>query len=195
MKNKEVVTSKNSKKLIILAVFLVAFAGVVVLLVNLFNPKTVYRSNGAEITGTTSLSCTTKSKNIPEAFFDVSKAENASQSIKVIFKNRKMSDISYTADITYGDADTANTEKNNLNTKYNLFAQDAGKDVGIFTPNFSASGNNVKITLYADRDKLTPDLAKIFLIDTGDSNLDNYSSTKVLSTLYKTKGFSCEVRE
>ena len=184
---------KNTKGIIILVVFLAIVVGLVVLLINLFTPKTTYTSSGSDTTSTQSLYCTTKSKNIDGAFFDVSSADSASQAIKVIFKNKKIDNISYNATMIYSDPDKAKTEEARLHSVYNLYVQDTGQSGEIFSPNFSASNTEAKISLYADIKQLTNKLAKIFLIDTNDS-LSSYTS-KVLSTLYKSKGFSCEAKE
>ena len=184
---------KNTKGIIILVVFLAIVVGLVVLLINLFTPKTTYTSSGSDTTSTQSLYCTTKSKNIDGAFFDVSSADSASQAIKVIFKNKKIDNISYNATMIYPDAEKATSEEAKLNATYGLFVQEDGKSREIFSPNFSVNNTEVKISLYADYNKLNNKLAKIFLIDTNDS-LSSYTS-KVLSTLYKSKGFSCEAKE
>ncbi|MBO7657440.1 hypothetical protein J6S55_02265 [Candidatus Saccharibacteria bacterium] len=195
MKYKEVDKKgiKSTKGITILVVFLVILIGVVVLLINLFTPKTTYTSTGGETVSTQSLYCTTKSKDIPEAFFDISDAESANQSIKIIFKNKKIDNISYNADIIYKNAGDAKTAEAKLYAAYGNHLQNNGKDINAFSPNFSVVDNNVKIGLYAETKQLNNQLAKVFLIDTNDS-LSSYTS-KVLSTLYKSKGFNCEGKE
>lgn len=184
---------KNPKNIVILVVFLAILVGVVVFLISLFTPKTTYTSSGDGTTNTQSLYCTTKSKNVDGTFFDLSNADSASQAIKVIFKNKKIDNISYSATIAYSDNNVAKTEEAKLNTKYGTYVQDDGKNREIFSPNFSTNNNEVKISLYADLKQLNNHLAKIFLIDTNDS-ISSYTS-KVLSTLYKSKGFDCKAKE
>lgn len=194
MSTEEVEKKKYTRITIILVVFLAVAIGLVVFFINLFNPKSTYTSSGSEVTTTASLYCTTKSKNIPDAFFDMSDAESASQIIKVIFKNKKIDNISYNADAIYDNKDKAKNEEAKLHYKYASYVQDDGKNIDVFSPNFSANENGIKISLYADKKQLNNTLAKIFLIDTSDTSLDSYTS-KVLSTLYKTKGFTCESKE
>ncbi|MBQ3441237.1 hypothetical protein IJG27_02925 [Candidatus Saccharibacteria bacterium] len=181
----------NTKKITILVVFLAVFAAVILLLVNLFNEKITVTTGGSEVTSSSSLYCTTKSKNIPDTFFDLSTADTADQAIKVLFKNNKIDNIAYNATATYQDPDVAKNTHATLYAGYGKYIQDAGRSMDVFSPNFSVSGNEVKISLYSDYKQLDSKTAKIFLIDTSETNLDSYT-TKVLSTLYKTKGFSCE---
>ena len=182
---------KLSKRIIILVVFLAVFAIVILILVNLFSEKTTITTGGAEVTSSSSLYCTTKSKNVPDAFFDLTNADTADQAIKVLFKNKKIDNIAYNSTITYSDPDIAKNAHATLYAGYGKYVQEAVRDMNIYSPNFSVSGNEVKISLYADYKQLDSKTAKIFLIDTSETGLDSYTS-KVLSTLYKTKGFSCE---
>ena len=182
---------KNSKTIVILVVFLAVFAIVILILVNLFSEKTTITTGGTEVTSSSSLYCTTKSKNIPDSFFDLSNADTADQAVKVLFKNNKIDNIAYNTTVTYSDPDQAKQEEANLHAKYGTYVQENGKDMSTFSPNFSVSGNEIKISLYSDYKQLDNKTAKIFLIDTSETNLSSYTS-KVLSTLYKTKGFTCE---
>ena len=182
---------KNTKGLTTLVVFLAIFAVVIILLVNLFGERTTVTTGGTEVTSSESLYCTTKSKNIDGAFFDLSNAVNAEQAIKVIFKNRRIDNISYNADATYLDPETAKQSEADLYNKYGTYVQDDGKDMEIFNPNFSVDNVEMRISLYANSKQLDNKLAKIFMIDTNDSDLSGYTS-KVLSTLYEAKGFKCE---
>ena len=174
----------NTKKITILVVFLAVFAAVILLLVNLFNEKITVTTGGSEVTSSSSLYCTTKSKNIPDTFFDLSTADTADQAIKVLFKNNKIDNIAYNATATYQDPDVAKNTHATLYAGYGKYIQDAGRSMDVFYPKFY-------ISLYSDYKQLDSKTAKIFLIDTSETNLDSYT-TKVLSTLYKTKGFSCE---
>lgn len=183
--------NKHTKQIVVLVVFLAVFAVVVLILVNLFNEKTTVTTGGSEVTSSSSLYCTTKSKNIPDAFFDLTNADTADQAIKVLFKNKKIDNIAYNSTITYSDPDIAKNAHATLYAGYGKYVQEAGRDMNIYSPNFSVSGNELKISLYADYKQLDSKTAKIFLIDTSETGLDSYTS-KVLSTLYKTKGFSCE---
>ncbi|MBQ3441229.1 hypothetical protein IJG27_02885 [Candidatus Saccharibacteria bacterium] len=183
--------NKNTKKIVILVVFLAVFAIVILILVNLFSEKTTITTGGSEVTSSSSLYCTTKSKNIDGAFFDLTTADTADQAIKVLFKNKKIDNIAYNSTITYSDPDIAKNAHATLQANYGRYVQENGKSMETFSPNFSVSGNEVKISLYADYKQLDSKTAKIFLIDTSETGLDSYTS-KVLSTLYKTKGFSCE---
>ena len=182
---------KNTKGLTTLVVFLAIFAVIIILLVNLFGEKTTVTTGGTEVTSSESLYCTTKSKNIDGAFFDLSNAVNADQAIKIILKNNRVNHIFYNATVTYIDNDTAKSAEGNLHSKYNLYIQDTGKSGEIFSPNFSVNNTEVKISFYADKDQLNSTYAKLFLIDTTEANLNSYTP-KVLSTLYETKGFKCE---
>lgn len=183
--------SKNTKGLTTLVVFLAIFAVVIILLVNLFGERTTVTTGGTEVTSSESLYCTTKSKNIDGAFFDLLNAVNADQAIKVIFKNRRIDSISYNADATYLEPDVAKRAEADNYAKYGNYVQENGKNMDEFSPNFSIDNVDVKIDLYANSKQLNNKLAKIFMIDTNDSDLSSYTS-KVLSTLYEAKGFKCE---
>lgn len=190
----EVEKKRNTGGIIALVFFLVLVVGVTIFCVNIFNEKATYTGGGNENTKSASLYCKTKSNNIDGAFFDVSKAESAEQVVKAIFKNNKINDISYNATLIYADEDTAKQAEAVLNFGYGTYAHDNGGDRENFSPNFSVNGPKVKISLFATMKQLNPALAKIFLIDTDDTNLDRYTP-KVLATLYKTKGFTCEAKE
>ena len=183
--------NKNTKIVTILVVFLIVFAIVILILVNLFSEKTTVTTGGSEVTSSSSLYCTTRSKNIPDAFFDLEKADTAEQAIKVLFRDNKIDNIAYNTTITYSDPDKAKQEEANFHARYGTYVQDNGKNMDIFSPNFAVSGNEVRISLYSDYKELNNSFAKIFLIDTTDTSLSSYNA-KVLSTLYKTKGFTCE---
>ena len=183
--------NKHTKGITALVVFLVIFAVVIIILVNLFGEKTTVTTGGTEVTSSESLYCTTKSKNIDGAFFNLENAVNADQAIKVIFKNRKIDNISYNSTITYLEPETAKQAEADLHAKYGIYMQENGAHMEDFSPNFSVDTTTVRINLYANRKQLNSKLAKIFMIDTSDSDLSDYTSN-VLSTLYKTKGFNCE---
>ena len=193
MESREVEKKNHTKTIIILVVFLAIFAGVILLLMNLFKEKTTVTTTTDDITSSSSLYCTTKSKDIPDAFFNLSDAESAEQAIKVIFKNNKIDNIAYNSTTVYENAELAKKREAELNVKYGLYMQDNGKQMTEYSQNFSTNDTNVKISLFATMKQLTNATAKIFLIDTNDS-LSSYTS-KVLSTLYKSKGFSCEAKE
>ena len=185
---------KGIKYLIVLMIFLVVVACIVILLINLFREDVTYTSVNSKSEDRPSLYCTTNSKEIPGAFFDLQNAESAEQAVKVLFKNKKIDDIAYNASISYSDESLAKNEESNLNAKYGLYMQDHSAKITDFSTNFSASKSNLKINIFATSVKLTPALAKIFLIDTTDANLDNYIA-KALSNLYRSKGFKCEISE
>ncbi|MBQ3293399.1 hypothetical protein IJG93_03840 [Candidatus Saccharibacteria bacterium] len=189
MENKK--KNKGTKKIIILVIFLAVFAIVILLLVNLFSEKTTITTGGTDVTSTSSMYCTAKSTNVDGTFFDLTNATSADQAIKVLFKNDKIDNIAYNATITYPDADVAKNAHATLYANYGNYVQGAGKSMDTYSPNFSVSGGEVKISLYSDYKQLDTKAAKLFLIDTSETSLDSYTS-KVLSTLYKTKGFTCE---
>ena len=190
----EEVEKKKRTKNIILVSFL-ALIGVItiIIILNLFNEKVTDTTAESDKNAASSLLCTTESKDISDAFFDLSDAESASQTIKVIFKDKKLDNISYNAKIKYADDNIAKTKEASLNATYGLYVQENGKDISEYSPNFSVSGTEVMINLFATMKQLNPVFAKIFLINTEDS-LSNYTS-KVLYTLYNSKGFKCEIKE
>ena len=149
MESREVEKKNHAKTIVILVVFLAIFAGVILLLMNLFKEKTTITTTTDDVTSSSSLYCTTKSKDIPDAFFNLSDAESAEQAIKVIFKNNKIDNIAYNSTIVYGNAELAKKREAELNVKYGLYMQDNGKKMTDYSPNFSADDINVKINLFA----------------------------------------------
>ena len=195
MESREVVKNKkNTTNIVALVIFVAFLVGVLVFLMTILNEKNTYTSADDQVVESSSLYCTTKSNNIPDAFFDISDSESADQTIKVIFKNKKIDNISYSTNAIYKDNALAVKREAELNVKYGSYMQDHGREMTDFSPNFSVNGTNVKISLFATIKQLNPALAKIFLIDTNDSSLDSYT-LNVLSTLYKSKGFNCTVKE
>ena len=195
MKTKEV--EKGSIKAIaVLIVFLVFVTAIVFFLFNMLRssePK-LTSDNDGNGTETSFLYCKTKSKDTPNAFFDLSAAESATQTIKVIYNNKKVSNISYNSDILYSSEDVAKNEEAKMNFQYGDYVQKNSRKMEDFSPNFSVSGNKVKISLFATADMLTPIFSKIFLIDMTNTALSSYTP-KVLSTAYNNMGFDCEIRE
>lgn len=179
--------------LIILALMFVLF-GIVLLLLYLLVGKTTYTTSSREATGSQYLYCSTKSKSISGAFFDLSDAQSAEQAIKAIFNN-KIDSVAYNATIDYGDQDTAKKKEAELNVTYGLYMQDNGRDMNDFSPNFSTVDDDVRISLFAKPSQLNYPLAKIFLIDlSNDMTLDEYN-LEALSNLYSNKGLNCEIKE
>ena len=183
--------NKNTKKIIVLVVFLAVFAAVILLLVNLFNEKTTVTTGGSEVTSSASLYCTTKSTNVDGAFFDLTNATSADQAIKVLFKNNKIDNIAYNATATYQDPDVAKNAHATLQVTYGKYDKKTNSTTGDISSNFATDKNEIKINVYANNKQLNSASDKIFLIDANNADLDNYTP-KVLSTLYKSKGFTCE---
>jgi len=194
MENREVEKSKNTKKTIALVIFLVLIVGLVILLVNLLKEKVTYTSTDNKSTGSTSLICKTDSINIDGAFFDVKDSKNATQQIKAIFYDKKTDSIAYNATINYENYETAKKREAELHFKYGLYMQDNDKEMTDYSPNFSVNDQEVKINLYASMRQVTPETAKIFLINATESSLENFSPNS-LKALYESKGFDCEIKQ
>lgn len=192
MKSKEVEKKKHSRTIMFFVVFLILTGFLVFLFINLFTEKITNTSNNSDTTRISSLYCSTRSINIPNAFFDISDAESAKQAIKVIFKDEKIDNISYDADISYKEKSIAKKKEAELGIKYGLYAQDNNKKSTDLSSNFSAIDNKVKITLFSTVKQLIPAFRVVFFID--DDDLEEYT-IDTFSTLYGSKGFSCEIKE
>lgn len=194
MNAREAKEKKNTYLVIILVAILVLFVGAGILIANSMFEKATYKPGNSEDITTTSLFCTNKTNGVQEPFFDFSSAESVEQIIKVIFKNNKINDMSYSAKAHYKDGDLAKRSAAGLEAKYSLYMQDNGAKMADFSPNFSVSETNVMISLFANISQLNSSLAKVFLLDVGDGKFDNYSP-KTLSTSYNSKGFSCQITD
>lgn len=193
MESREVEKKTHAKGIITLVIFLGLIVIITILFLNLFGEKVTNNTVDNENTTTTSIYCTTNRKDISGAFFDFSDTESVNQAMKVIFKNKKIDNISYTSTAIYKDESLAKGREGKLIGEYGLFMQDNGKEMTDYSPNFSTNGTEVKISLFATMKQLNNVLAKIFLINTNDA-LSSYSPN-VLAALYKEKGFDCEINE
>ncbi len=194
MENREVNKAELTKKIIILVIFLALVVGLVILLVNLLGEKVTYTSTDNKSTVTTSLICKTDSIDVGDAFFDVKDSKNATQQLKAIFDDKKIGSLSYNATINYENYETAKKREAELHFKYGSYMQDNGKEMTDYSPNFSVNEQEVKINLYASKKQITPETAKIFLINATESAFDNFSPNS-LKVLYEGKGFDCEIKE
>lgn len=125
-----------------------------------------------------------------DMFFDFSGANNVSQTVKAVFDGDKMDAISYTADVSYDNNETA--EKQGSSYHHNYYKYTTGRDENFkgISYHFAVIDNRAKVDLYAEASKLNQFNAKLFSLDSKSDGSFNYSDDN-LKALYENKGYTC----
>lgn len=187
--------NNGSKARFAIAALILIVLGLILLILYLLFGKTSYTTSSSQNTSAQSLYCSTKSKSVPDAFFDLTDAMSPEQKIKVVFSADKIDSISYDATIKYGDQEIAKKKEAELGVRYGLYMQENGREMSDFSPNFSTVGDEVRINLFAKSSQLNPTLARVFLINLDDGVTLSNLNLDTLYNSYSKKDFRCEKNE
>lgn len=178
----------NTIKWVVATAILVAIAVIIMLIFRTHNTTTTITRDYAD---TSYISCLSGS---PDGAFFVSKsAESISHEIKVIFSDDVADKFSYTLRSTYNSSAAARQDIAVWHADYNNYMADHNTDPEKLSPQFADIDTKSEIALYTtieDMNSSTHDF--FFLTDEEYSKIQNYS-TEELQSLYKSKGFLCEV--
>lgn len=142
---------------------------------------------------TVSLQC--EVSDIDGAFFESSTAQKITHEIRATFKNDKIDKMSYTFYGVYNSHSVAENVNAILHGQYNKYMGEQGLSQQSLNPDFATIGDDLKITLFTDRAKLSSLTTQFFFLDTDEYQRLASRSVSEMKELYEAKGFSCEVNE
>ena len=181
-------------KILLLILILMVVAGIVWLLTSQTETR-VSNKMGENEYG--SLECTIGSMTAELAPVIEPKdlGESMKYNIKMLFENGGLSTISYAFEGVYVSEDTAEHVRASLHADYNKYMAGNGVNPEGLNPIFAHDGHDVRISLYAERKKLSSVVAPVFLISRDEYGRMNDFSLEGMQKLYKSKGFSCDAHE
>ena len=181
-------------KMLLLALALAVVAGIAWLLTSQTETR-VSKKVGENEYG--SLECTIDSMSAELAPVIEPKdlGESMKYDIKMLFENGGLSTISYAFDGVYASEDTAEIVRASLHADYNKYMANNGISAESLNPVFAHDGHDVKISLYAERKKLSSAVAPVFLISRDEYGRMNDFSLESMQKLYEGKGFTCSTHE
>lgn len=164
-----------------------------VLIMLLLNGSETHTSSQSEGVKISSLYCESGAPVDP--FFVSPGVINPKHELKVTFRAGELDKISYNFYGTYSDNKTAETASSRLHADYNIHMGQNDVYQEIYYPTFVATGNSVKVNLYADKGTVKPATAKIFFLNSEQyANMNSYSSDD-FTKVYADRGFSCIFHE
>ena len=178
----------NTIKWVVATAIIVAIAVIIMLVFRTHNKTTTITRDSAD---TSYISCL--AGNPDDAFFTSKSAESISHEIKVIFSDDVVDKFSYTLRGTYNSNAAAMQDIAVWHADYNNYMADHNADPEKLSPHFTDIDTKSEISLYT----LIGDMSSsthqfFFLTDEEYSKIQNYS-TEELQSLYKSKGFLCEI--
>lgn len=174
----------------ITAVVLIVVIMVVCLL---FSSEESYISETVKYEKTVAIEC--ENENPAEAFFVNESATEVEHTIKGVFTGEILTKISYNYEGNFASNSVAETAEAVFHAQYNKYMAEKGLNPDSLKPVFSNSGDDVKITLITDANKLSSGNVQFFFLNMDDfQHVKSYTS-KDLANIYRGKGFSCEIHE
>lgn len=140
-----------------------------------------------------SLICTSSSPNEP--FFVSKNVQRFTHELTIMFTNEYLNDMSYKYEGVYNSEGTAETAMSEMHVDYNKYMATGGVYQEKLNPIFMTDKTKVRISLYAEPEKLNNVVARLFFLSDEDlSKLGEYSQDD-LKELYEKKGFSCTIHD
>lgn len=183
----------NSKTLFMIGVVFIVFAVFVAFLFSILNSKETRMSVDGGVDSVALLYC--KSDTVLEPFFTSLDVTSYSHEIKVTFTNGKPDKISYNYYGKYNDDSAAMSASSALHAEYNIYMGKNNVYQETLYPTFVATGQDLKVNLYADRETLNLVTARLFFLSNDEYNDFYDNSSDSLIKLYTNKGFSCTLSE
>ena len=179
--------SKDRIMTIIAVSFLVIIAGF--LLFVFLNRSETTSSDGGSGSSVGALDCKATSPVGP--FFVSENALTSEHEVKVTFLRDVVDKLSYNYYGTFASEGVAENVRTNLHANYNIYMGKYNLNQESLSPTFTYNGNNAKVNLFVNREKLNNITARLFFLNPDEAaNISNYSSDQ-LKSLYTGKGFSC----
>ena len=186
--------NKKSRIDIVKTVVLMLIVGAVCLTIWLLTNQRETRISTTTETGNYgSLICTSSSPSEP--FFVSKNVQRFTHEVTAMFTNEHLKDVSYKYEGTYSSTGTAETAMAELHADYNKYMANGGVYQEKLNPVFTTDKTKVRVSLYAEPEKLNSVVAKLFFLSDDDlSKLSKYSQND-LKKVYEKKGFSCKIHD
>ena len=124
-----------------------------------------------------------------DPLFSVEGAEDVEHEIKVTYKNGLADKISYELQAELNSPEAAEHAEATTHATYNNFM---GTNASDFSANFMPIGDDYKLNITADIDKLTPTSARIFFIEREQFESLKEFGIDDIKRFIQTAGFHCE---
>ena len=185
--------SNSWKKWIIIVAILVFVAIIIFLIVQALLPKETHTSSDDTTSSVGSLYC--KSANPVDPFFASEKATAANHELKITLKDNRPDKMSYTYTGTFDSEETTSGVLSNMTASYNIYMGKTGIRIDELYPTFSNLGTTGIINLYLDDETFNKDTARFMFLSESDYADFDRISVNTLKSLYRTKGFTCQINE
>lgn len=174
-------------KTILLMSFIVV-AGLIIWLVT--HKKETYISNPVADSDYSILECSSSSPENP--FFAFGTAQRFTHSMKIMFTDGHMKEMSYRYDGTFNNEASAENAEAWLHADYNKYMTSNGLNAESLNPVFSIDKSKLMVSLYAEAKKIDKTVGRLFFI--GDSEINKISeyTPDSFKEMYETKGFACK---
>ena len=172
----------------------ITISGVVWVLSNIFAEKNTSLSlSENSVTAISSLHCVASSPN--NAFFGSRGAKDDRHEIKIAFRDNKPVDISYTLNAFFKNNDIARQMESTYIFNYNTYMSNKSTAAEALSPSFAVIDDKVKVNLYIEADKIDQSVAKMFFINSDQTNNFKNLPYREVSNMYNVQGFSCTYTE
>lgn len=136
-----------------------------------------------------------KGSVVNNPFFNRYSSMDRQHEIKVVFHDDQIDKINYTYTGKYEKEELATKDVSLLHADYNIYMSKTSIDQEALLPTFSVINTDIIVNYSVDKETLTSETARlVFLDDKQYSKLPSYSINDAMS-LYKNKGFHCEIIE
>ena len=179
----------KQKTAIKIVVALVVLAAIIYIIWWAMQPKTTTSSETSESAVVTSMTCT--AGDVTNTVFDKHDANNVRYTINLLFRDDKLSQLTYQYVGEYDSAETAEAQRPYLTADFDLDLQDRGLSSDYFDgTNVALVDNTLQVNFTADEDTLTPQVADYLLMDV-DENGELPSTSAEVRANYVGKSFVC----
>lgn len=176
---------KINKNWFLLVGVILAIAIIIIVLWLLMRGETKTTGDWSE---ETSESLTCKASNVAYEYFGADKATSSNNvQINAVFNNGKIQSISLIRKMTYIDAETAKIWSDSHEFNMNVSFAESGLKAFALNATFNKSENVAQMSLYANKDEITENSIKYFMLNSVPKNIDEYKKA------YTNQGFNCEV--
>lgn len=185
--------NRRKRRLIMDAAIIAIIVGVIALVIFLLTYKKethIYEST--DDGETSSLVCTSDNNDKEFAFFSSEEVDRVEHKVKLVYKNGKVSKLSYEFTGLYDSEEAAKQAKGEFNTEYNIYIGGHDMKLEVLKPVFQYVDNTANVRLYLDDYKdMNSVIGKLFYISS--ASMDAVAKNPIAETkkYYEKKGFSC----
>lgn len=159
----------------------------------LTNRNETYTTSTSDESNYSALECTSSHPDDP--FFVSETAQRYTHSLKALFTDDTLNEMSYRYEGTYDSNEGAKHAEAWMHGDYNQYMVAGGLNEESLNPVFSIDKSKVIISLYAEKKKINNTVARLFFINDeeyvkiGKYTPDNYRK------MYEARGFTCKVSD